>query len=159
MQHLFEDVLLRNISCRMLCLRQPLLVLGNFWMFAIQLSLVIASEQPQRLSEFYSFATNGDLQPGKNNHHYLIVHENGMNIQIYKPSEKRSFSNSSRRSALCLQQPPSLRPLIAIKEWSKRLETMGAVINEQPRLEPFGAESWMIDPEGNHLLIFVPISP
>ena len=127
-------------------------------MFSIQLSLVIASEQPQRLSEFYAFATNGDLQPGKNKDHFLIVHQNGMNIQIYKPSEKRSFSSPSRRSALCLQQPPSVSPLKVIKEYSKKIEAIGAVINEEPRLEPFGAELWTIDPEGNHLLIFVPIS-
>ena len=127
-------------------------------MFSIQLSLVIASEQPERLSEFYVFATNGDLQPGKNQDHFLIVHQNGMNIQIYKPSKKRLFSKPSRRSALCLQQPPSASPLIAIREFSQKLVALGAVINEPPRLEPFGAESWIIDPEGNHLLIFVPIS-
>jgi len=127
-------------------------------MFSIQLSLVIASDQPQRLSEFYAFATNGDLQLGKNKDHYLISPPNGMNIQIYRPSGKRSFSTPGRRSALCLQQPPSDSPLIAIKEWSKILVERGAVVNEHPRVEPFGAESWIIDPEGNHLLIFVPIS-
>ena len=128
-------------------------------MFSIQPSLVIASEQPQRLSEFYAFATNGDLQPGKNKDHFLIVHRNGMNIQVFKPSKERSFSNNSRRSAICLEQPPSSSPLIALNEWLEKLSSMGAVINESPRLEWFGAESWITDPEGNHLLIFVPINP
>ena len=140
----------------MLCLRQPLLVLANFWLFPIQISLVIASEQPQKLSEFYAFATNGDLQQGKNKDHYLITHHNGMNIQVYRPSEKESFPNRSRMTALCLQQSPSLDPLLTINEWSSILASMGASICDDPRLESFGAESWMIDPEGNHFLIFVP---
>ena len=127
-------------------------------MVPIQLSVVIASEQPQWLSEFYAFATNGDLQVGNNKDHYLIAHQYGVNIQIYRPSEKRSFSSPSKRATLCLQQPPSVSPLIAIKEWLKKLVAKGAVIKEPPRLEPFGAESWITDPEGNYLLIFVPIS-
>ena len=90
-------------------------------MHSFQFSLVIASKQPQKLSEFYAFATNGDLQNGEDRDHYLIVHQNGMNIQIYRPSEKRSFSNPSRRSALCLQKPPSVSPLIVIKEWSNTM--------------------------------------
>ena len=56
----------------MLRLRQPLLVLVNFWMFPIQISLVIASEQPQKLSEFYAFAMNSQVSVGKTINHWVI---------------------------------------------------------------------------------------
>ncbi len=33
---------------------------------------------------------------------------------------------------------------------------LGASMEDQPRQEPFGAEAWLLDPEGNRLLLLVP---
>jgi len=35
-------------------------------MSSLKVSLVIASMKPEKLSEFYAFATNGDIKPGFN---------------------------------------------------------------------------------------------
>ena len=140
----------------MLCLRQPLLVLLTYWMSPIHLSVVIASSHPQKLSEFYAFATNGDLLPGISSDHYVISHPNGLSIQIYRPSKNRSWPDRGRSSALCLQETPSENPIFLISKWATSLISKGASIVEQPTLEVFGAESWLIDPEGNYFLIFVP---
>ncbi len=139
-------------------LRQPLIALQNFWMCSIQPSLLIASHHPQKLSKFYAFATCGELQPGINNDHYLIIHRTGMNIQIYRPSLGRPWPKRGKAAALCLQQKSSINPLLSVNEWVERLISRGAGVVERPRLELFGAESWMIDPEGNYFVIFVPIN-
>ena len=125
-------------------------------MSSLKVSLVIASMKPEKLSEFYAFATNGDIKPGFNEDHYLIIHPCGLNIQVYRPSERRTLSEKGRASSLCLQQAPSDKPISAISEWVKNLISRGAVVFEQPKLESFGAESWLIDPEGNYFLIVVP---
>ena len=125
-------------------------------MSSIQLSLALASRDPQKLSEFYAFATNGDLQSGMNSNHFLIAHSNGFLIQIFCPAKKSSWSNRGRTAALCLQQAPSLNPLLTIGEWVDTLMSRGAVVVDHPKLESFGAEAWLTDPDGNYFLIFVP---
>ncbi len=126
-------------------------------MSTFQLSLVIASQEPQKLAEFYAFATKGDLQYGEDVHHYLIVNGNGMHIQIYRPSKKRAWSNKFAATSLCLQQSPSIDPLAQIDQCISRLVLKGASVVEEPRNESFGAECWLSDPDGNHFLIFAPI--
>ncbi len=127
-------------------------------MSSIYLSWVIASRNPQKLSEFYAFATKGDLRDGVNKNHFLVVRDDGLNIQVYKPAEKRSWPKPGRRTALCLQQVPSSEPLFSAREWTQSLVVKGAVVVEEPKLEFFGAESWMKDPEGNYFLILVPLN-
>ncbi|WP_320667896.1 VOC family protein [Prochlorococcus sp. MIT 1307] len=125
-------------------------------MSSIQLSVVIASREPQKLSEFYAFATNGDLRQGITNDHYLIDHQNCLSIQIYRPSDTQAWPKGGRASALCFQRTPSAEPLSSINEWIGSLVLKGAEVVEKPKLQSFGAESWLIDPEGNYFLIYVP---
>ena len=125
-------------------------------MSAIEFSLVIASQEPQKLSEFYAFATNGDLLPGSNDFQYWIVLSSGLKIKIYRPSQKLSFLYRGRSTALCLEQPPTTHPLLSVREWATTLIPRGASLVEDPKLESFGAESWMTDPEGNYFLLLVP---
>ncbi len=42
-------------------------------------------------------------------------------------------------------------------EWLEQAQGIGAVVEEEPRLESFGAEAWLNDPEGNALLLLVPV--
>ena len=125
-------------------------------MSSLQISLVIAANKPKKLSEFYAFATNGDLQAGIKSDHFSIVNSNGFHIQVYRPSKKESWINRGRAAALCLQQVPSSNPLHAISEWVAILLSRGAVVIDPPKLESFGAEAWLSDPDGNYFLIFVP---
>ena len=125
-------------------------------MSSIQLSLALASREPKKLSEFYAFATNGDLQTGINRDHHLIVHTSGLSIQVYRPKINQSWSNRSNAAAVCLQQAPSAKPLSSINEWTDSLVSKGAKVISKPNIESFGVEVWLADPDGNHFLIFVP---
>ena len=125
-------------------------------MSSLQVSLVIASKKPKKLSEFYAFATNGYVKPGFDEDHYLIINPSGLKIQVYRPSQRKPLPDKGRASSLCLQHAPSIKPLSIISEWATSLIKRGATVFEQPKLESFGAESWLIDPEGNYFLIVVP---
>jgi predicted enzyme related to lactoylglutathione lyase len=39
--------------------------------------------------------------------------------------------------------------------WISRALELGATAADPPRQEPFGAEAWLLDPEGNRLLLLV----
>ena len=125
-------------------------------MTSIHLGLAIASNQPHKLSEFYAFATNGELCPGENEEHWRVTHENGMSVHLYKPSKNRPLPSSGSSAILCLSKGPTQDPLLSIREWLATLVSVGAIVDQQPRVESFGAESWLKDPEGNYFLIFVP---
>jgi hypothetical protein len=42
-----------------------------------------------------------------------------------------------------------------LKAWIQNVASLGATRLDPPRQEPFGAEAWMLDPEGNRLLLLV----
>ena len=39
--------------------------------------------------------------------------------------------------------------------WLEAALELGASVGDPPRQEPFGAEAWLLDPEGNRLLLLV----
>jgi hypothetical protein len=39
--------------------------------------------------------------------------------------------------------------------WLEKAIQLGACLQEAPRLETFGAEAWLLDPEANRLLLLV----
>ena len=127
-------------------------------MSEIEVSWVIASERPKELAEFYAFVINGEIREGKNNQHFLIVDPTGLKIHIYRPSEKCTWQKMGHASSICMATKPSLDPLSEIEEWSSRLISNGATVVEGPRVESFGAESWIADPEGNYFLILAPLA-
>jgi hypothetical protein len=43
--------------------------------------------------------------------------------------------------------------------WISEATGLGATPAEPPRQEPFGAEAWLLDPEGNRLLLLVASVP
>ena len=123
-------------------------------MSLIQTRLVVASLQPELLAEFYAFAVDGRIASGFHGSHFVVSVSNEMNIHFYKPSRNQS-SIQGNVIAICLEKPPSIDPLDVIKIWSSQLFSRGGSFVEDPRMESFGAESWMTDPEGNYFLIFV----
>jgi hypothetical protein len=58
--------------------------------------------------------------------------------------------------ALCLQRKPEATdPLALLQAWIATALELGASLADPPRQEPFGAEAWLLDPEGNRLLLLV----
>lgn len=45
--------------------------------------------------------------------------------------------------------------LQVLRDWHTAMLALGAIPVEPPRQEPFGAEAWLADPEGNRLLLLV----
>ncbi len=121
-----------------------------------QISWVLEACRPKELAWFYSKIFFGEIQEGKTNNHWLVLCPNGIKIQIYRPSFSRDTSIKGRAMAPCLEAVASSNPLTALHKLIFTLEEMGAVLLEEPKIEDFGAESWMADPEGNAFLILVP---
>ena len=46
-------------------------------------------------------------------------------------------------------------PLPCSTPGSEEALGLGASVEDPPRQEPFGAEAWLLDPEGNRLLLLV----
>ena len=42
-----------------------------------------------------------------------------------------------------------------LNTWIEEALELGASVGDPPRQEPFGAEAWLLDPEGNRLLLLV----
>ncbi len=128
-------------------------------MSSIHKSLVIASKNAYELSKFYAFVLDGEVCAYQKEENHCVVNSDGIKVHIYQPSKKQPWPKRGRASALCLEHPPSLNPLIVVNEWASSLIARGALRAEEPILKSFGAESWMTDPEGNYFLIFVPCIP
>jgi hypothetical protein len=77
-------------------------------------------------------------------------------LEIYAPSRGRPRPRGEGRLALCFSRPAGDgRPLEVLDDWLAAVLALGAVTVEPPRQEPFGAEAWLADPEGNRLLLLV----
>ena len=57
--------------------------------------------------------------------------------------------------APCLQRQVDADPLAALTTWQEQVVALGGRSTEPARLEPFGAECWMEDPEGQRFLLLV----
>lgn len=118
--------------------------------------MLIAARIPRELAEFYSDAIKAKLSKGFNDEHWLVQCTNGLVIQVYRPSVKGPWPNRGRSIAPCLQAEPSATPLIVLERWVSDLKSNGAKVLDSPKLEIFGAESWLSDPEDNAFLLLVP---
>jgi hypothetical protein len=49
----------------------------------------------------------------------------------------------------------ALGALAVLQVWISTALDLGATSEDPPRQEPFGAEAWLLDPEGNRLLLLV----
>ena len=74
-------------------------------------------------------------------------------LEIYAPARARPVPRGRARLGLCLRLPGGAAALQACLAEALAL---GAQPLEPPRQEPFGQEAWLLDPEGNGLLLLAP---
>tara|TARA_Y100001968_G_C19261479_1_gene669498 strand:- start:270 stop:656 length:387 start_codon:yes stop_codon:yes gene_type:complete len=125
-------------------------------MSLIQTNFIIASKYPKELANFYSKVNQNEVLKGFNDFHYLLPMGRGFYIQFYRPSKIENWPIQGRSVAICFQEKPSPAPMKKIEDWRANLIKLGAKTFSDPKIEFFGVEAWMNDPEGNAFLIVVP---
>ena len=124
-------------------------------MSRIESSLLIAAKDSKSLAHFYSGLTNSQINRGLSENHFYLTTEGGCRIQFYEPSSKRKWPSRGRVISICFERYVDCDPYLALQEWIKELKLSGGFVDEQPRMEHFGAEAWLRDPEGNQFLILI----
>ncbi len=124
-------------------------------MYSIEISYIIASQKPRELAEFYSNVSDTSISEGISSTHFVISKSHEFKIQIYCPSKNRLFLHRGMNTAVCFHRKSNLDLLEVLTEWSESLILLGAKVLEVPKLESFGAEAWMLDPDLNPFLIIV----
>jgi hypothetical protein len=75
---------------------------------------------------------------------------------VYAPSRCRPQPRQQGRLALCLQRQSEESPAVAVlNDWITAALALVASLQDPARQESFGAEAWLLDPEGNRLLLMV----
>lgn len=119
-------------------------------------SLVMAADDPAALARFYGALLAVEPQPGLSTSHWRLPWPAGGWLEIYAPSRSRPQPRQQGRLALCLQRQVNGTDAGALlKAWIEEALGLGASLLDPPRQEPFGAEAWLLDPEGNRLLLLV----
>ncbi|WP_235300117.1 VOC family protein [Synechococcus sp. GFB01] len=119
-------------------------------------SIVLAAEDPAALAAFYGALLEVKPEPGLRGSHWRVPWRAGGWLEIYAPSRSRPQHRQQGRLALCLQRPADGRGAVAVlNDWITASLELGASLLEPPRPESFGAEAWLVDPEGNRLLLLV----
>lgn len=119
-------------------------------------SLVLAADDPAALGRFYGALLDVEPQPGLSTSHWRLPWPAGGWLEIYAPSHSRPQPRQSGRLALCLQrQADGTGAGALLHTWIEEALSLGASLLESPRQESFGAEAWLLDPEGNRLLLLV----
>jgi hypothetical protein len=122
-------------------------------------SIVLAADDPAALAAFYGRLLGVEPQAGLSEQHWRLPWPAGGWLELYAPSRSRPQPRQCGRLALCLQRQAGGREAIAVLEaWASDAIALGAALADAPRQEPFGAEAWLLDPEGNRLLL-LPIAP
>ena len=120
------------------------------------LSWVLAAEDPQRLAGFYAALWECLKEQGFSGSHWIVEPAGGCRLEIYRPSRQRPFPLRGRAMAPCLRLASSKAPLEHLQQQLPAWIALGASLIEPARLEAFGAEVWLADPEGNPVLVVQP---
>ena len=127
---------------------------------AMTSSIVLAADDPAALARFYGVLLNVEPQPGLSTRHWRLPWPPGGWLEVYGPSQSRPQPSQQGRLALCLQrQADATDALGLLGDWIHAALGLGAAAQDPPRHEPFGAEAWLPDPEGNRLLLLVVHAP
>jgi hypothetical protein len=119
-------------------------------------SIVLAADQPAALARFYGELLEVEPQPGLGASHWRLPWPAGGWLEVYGPSRSRPQPRQQGRLALCLQRQAEGSAAVAVlNAWIARALEQGASLQDPPRQESFGAEAWLLDPEGNRLLLLV----
>jgi predicted enzyme related to lactoylglutathione lyase len=123
---------------------------------ALSASIVLAADDPARLARFYAALLEVPAEVGLSATHWRVPWPGGGHLEIYAPSRSRPQPRRSGRLALCLRRDvPGADAMARLEAWISEATGLGATPAEPPRQEPFGAEAWLLDPEGNRLLLLV----
>ena len=115
-------------------------------------TLVLAADDPAALARFYGALFGVDPRPGLSPQHWCLALPGGGSLELYAPSRDRPLPRGRGRLGLCL------RLAGGVPELERRLASvraLGAQLLEPLRQEAFGHEVWLLDPEGNGLLLLV----
>lgn len=117
---------------------------------------MLAADDPAALAGFYGELLQVEAAQGWGPGHWRVPWPPGGWLEIYAPSRSRPLPRHPGRLALCLQRTASQDDALAVltARIAAAIEA-GASSAESPRLEAFGAEAWLQDPEGNRLLLLV----
>ena len=127
---------------------------------ALSASIVLAADDPAALAQFYGALLGVEPQPGWSTAHWRVPWPAGGWLEMYAPSRNRPQPRQQGRLALGLQrQADGTGALAVLHAWISTALDLGATSDDSPRQEPFGAEAWLLDPEGNRLLLLVIPSP
>lgn len=119
-------------------------------------SIVLAADDPVALARFYGALIGVEPQPGLSSSHMRVPWPAGGWLEVYAPSRRRPQLRQQGRLALCLQRrADGIDALAALNDWMTAALALGASAGDPARQEPFGAEAWLLDPEGNRLLLLV----
>ncbi len=133
-----------------------MLILLNMTKGETSLSWVLAANNPQSLAQFYARALGGSFRSGLSEHHWMVSLPNGQMLQVYRPSSQRPWPVRGAALSPCFQRSGiDNNPEADLEQWVKHLESLGARRRESSRLESFGAECWMEDPEGQPFLTLI----
>ena len=117
---------------------------------------VLSAHEPESLARFYARAFGTIAEPGFSPQHWRVPLVDGGCLEIYRPSRSRPFPVRGRTLAPCLKLPACEHPLEQLGACLPDLIASGARVHQPPRLESFGAEAWLEDPEENPLLVVAP---
>ncbi|MFU8884690.1 MAG: VOC family protein [Cyanobacteriota bacterium] len=119
-------------------------------------SIVLAADAPALLARFYGALLEVEPLRGLSTTHWRLPWPAGGWLEVYGPSRSRPQPRQQGRLALCLQRPAEGTGAVAVlNDWITAALALGASLQELPRQESFGAEAWLLDPEGNRLLLLV----
>ena len=119
-------------------------------------SIVLAADDPATLARFYGALLAGEPQPGFSSTHWRVPWPAGGWLEVYAPARSRQQPRQQGRLALCLQrEAEGMDALALLDDWISCALVLGGSLQDPPRQEPFGAEAWLLDPEGNRLLLLV----
>ena len=119
-------------------------------------SIVLAADDPAALARFYGALLEVAPQPGLSPSHWRLPWPAGGWLEVYAPSRSRPQPRQQGRLALCLQRKADGPGTLALLHaWIATALDLGATSEDPPRQESFGAEAWLLDPEGNRLLLLV----
>jgi len=119
-------------------------------------SIVLAADDPASLARFYGALLQTKPRPGLSPTHWRLAWPAGGFLELYAPGRARPQAQQQGRLALCLQQEANGEdPEARLERWIEEALVLGGALLEPARLEPFGAEAWLRDPEGNRLLLLV----
>ncbi len=128
---------------------------------SLQASLVLAADHSPSLARFYGRLLGCEPAMGASASHWQLAWPGGGRLDIYQPSKARPLPRQIGRLSLCLLRDRSCadglgrEAMAQLQAWIDTALVAGASLDEPPRMEPFGAEAWLLDPEGNRLLLLV----